>query len=809
MWGKMRLCKWEITRKIERLWQPVTGAMSASSTSKRDQCILPPNTKVSSQILIKQHLDAHYRKLQDVKATVDTTTPYSFCANPTTHGYKKTMRTKFRRIQHPKEPEDFATNFTEINKFSEDPAVDQIVKSFLAHKPLSSSDSISDDENVARTKERYSSAFESRGSSIRKNRQGSLTSYRTSATRPGSCGGDILQMHRDKFTEERPFCPRTVKSNVASKIRGLRCYNPPIKVPRSFLSGSQSGKLSGRSASATEPPTNQTPTKSSSRKHQRRRSKSTSKQTLELKRSGGSTEGSFTPPARVNGATAIGENVAYRRPPSNTRQDCFEQTANLGKVHDWLKNIPDGKHIYSPRQDTGEKIESVEPTIAARSQPPAALVTSAKQERTTEQKPENPVYWNFIEAVTNDVLERGVFTDRNLNSVLLEHTIRNEFGLSVNQLRQAAQHLRSQLHVTDDTEQICPPHPSVQQPLKASVKSACGDQRIGNNGNFSAGSPAIDLPSQSLNSTGARSVVLSGLPPPAPSRENKTGPFVIPIKSGSSGTHRPPQFHLKTRESNGERPSTSTNDLSQTAETDSEQNAGRSAQEQHSQPPRIIITPDTADSVELVKTNRTDLVSYSRSTCWSDATDSRAQRDDAEEIARRELEPDQEDTLTDQTTIPNLSVSLQCTEPSDIPEASPPDSQSESIKFEYPQAPSPSLGKNTPESPELPQVEDNQKLPILNPSANEIAADNTTVMNKVTFAPEDEIISTHSSEYSISVYSPQSSVAMSSQANAVQKSPSKKAIAEGDSDIPLEGNHHKDCSIPPCHLNMLTANSET
>ncbi|VDL60524.1 unnamed protein product [Hymenolepis diminuta] len=38
---------------------------------------------------------------------------------------------------------------------------------------------------------------------------------------------DILSLHSSLFTEERNFCPRTLKSAASSRVRDLACYNPP------------------------------------------------------------------------------------------------------------------------------------------------------------------------------------------------------------------------------------------------------------------------------------------------------------------------------------------------------------------------------------------------------------------------------------------------------------------------------------------------------------------------------------------------------------------------------------------------------
>ncbi|KAF8562418.1 hypothetical protein P879_11163 [Paragonimus westermani] len=60
----------------------------------------------------------------------------------------------------------------------------------------------------------------------------------------------------------------------------------------------------------------------------------------------------------------------------------------------------------------------------------AALGQTTWEESLDEKQRHTLLYLKFIEAVTSDVLSRGVFTDRNLNSVLSEHVIRNDYGLS-------------------------------------------------------------------------------------------------------------------------------------------------------------------------------------------------------------------------------------------------------------------------------------------------------------------------------------------------------------------------------------------
>ena len=42
-------------------------------------------------------------------------------------------------------------------------------------------------------------------------------------------GGDLLEKQAHKFTEEKPFMPRTLKTNCTSKLTEFKYYNPPPK----------------------------------------------------------------------------------------------------------------------------------------------------------------------------------------------------------------------------------------------------------------------------------------------------------------------------------------------------------------------------------------------------------------------------------------------------------------------------------------------------------------------------------------------------------------------------------------------------
>ncbi|KAF8562734.1 hypothetical protein P879_09280 [Paragonimus westermani] len=210
-------------------------------------------TKVTSQILVKQQLNAHYQKVQNAKATIDNKTPYSYITNPTTTGYQKNHKPHPRASSSLDYHSVCGVNFPAVNNYSDDQTVDQIVRTFLNDKATSDK-KLLPEANFLKTPSRPNSptATQDKTSKISENEHSkSLASSRR--FHANFTTGDVLQMHRNKFTPEKPFSPRLIRSNATSKLRSLRCYNPPIRMTISNSSKiSQNGDPNVRPASTTE-----------------------------------------------------------------------------------------------------------------------------------------------------------------------------------------------------------------------------------------------------------------------------------------------------------------------------------------------------------------------------------------------------------------------------------------------------------------------------------------------------------------------------------------------------------------------------
>ncbi|CAH8544367.1 unnamed protein product [Dicrocoelium dendriticum] len=181
--------------------------------------------KSSTHILVRQHLDAHYRKVLSSKGAIDTSSPYAFkpsCIDqnrmyPENHHLPGSRCvTSFRKKYI----------FDHNLQFSNDPVVDHLVKSYFASLRSEATGNIlgsfvGDKRDSPKTHNNCNTFTRPVTRSI------SEAKLLSGARRLEPDSYDILQIHQHKFTTQKPFSPRTIRSNASSKLRSLRCYNPP------------------------------------------------------------------------------------------------------------------------------------------------------------------------------------------------------------------------------------------------------------------------------------------------------------------------------------------------------------------------------------------------------------------------------------------------------------------------------------------------------------------------------------------------------------------------------------------------------
>ncbi|KAK0134906.1 Spermatogenesis-associated protein 7 [Merluccius polli] len=168
-------------------------------------------------------------------------------------------------------------------------------------------------------------------------------------------GGDLLHKHSHYFTQDKPFTPRTLKSDKSSSLSKYRYYTAPKRNPNPDPTNS----------SLMQPQTN----------HRRR----------ELKQ--------------------------------HSTLDYDDQPQGFSTDHGWSED------------------ESIDPHVSL----------------STNQREDELVYLEFMVNVSDDILSRGLFSDRVLDRVFERHIDRNRRRLNEGKMRHLLEVLRKDLEDTGNT----------------------------------------------------------------------------------------------------------------------------------------------------------------------------------------------------------------------------------------------------------------------------------------------------------------------------------------------------------------------
>ncbi|CAH8503021.1 unnamed protein product [Schistosoma bovis] len=443
---------------------PEINSRNNTNLKPYDHEIFPRKCKVSSKILIKQHLNAHYRNIQSVKAYVDNTTPYSFSHNPTTKGYLKSYKAADRRPLSTRPESNSLCNLTTINTFSDDPEVDRIVRRFI----LDSNDKLMEPlglgehrSEVVGNKNTCEKCDCSDGEPIIL-RKLDIDCFSTkTAHRRQSLSTDVLDIHRDKFTSPKPFSPRTMKSNVSSKLISLRCYNPPKRIIRRQSDSKVSLDVKPVMHFKKQVGTCTTNSDMEAVDNTKHEESNTDR--------GETTFSHLNKRISNYSSKHILPSSHHRRISQRNRQNQSMSTEyidglhNFGKVKQWLNTLPGNSTVHKPEIATSaqcdeEKLEKsfTEKNVYTDNTDKQMLNKPTGNEVSIENLKNEVNYLKFISSVTDDVLTRGVLTDKNVNTILHEHATMNEYGLSKDQIKNAIQHIRTQLNVRTEVTTTTP-----------------------------------------------------------------------------------------------------------------------------------------------------------------------------------------------------------------------------------------------------------------------------------------------------------------------------------------------------------------
>ncbi|CAH8507497.1 unnamed protein product [Schistosoma rodhaini] len=280
------------------------------------------------------------------------------------------------------------------------------------------------------------------------------------AHRRQSLSNDVLDIYRDKFTSPKLFSPRTMKSSVPSKLISLRCYNPPKRTGR--RQSDSKVHLDVKAVMHSKKPAEACTTNSGleaidNAKHEESNTLREETTFSHLNRR----MSNYSP-----------KNILpshHRRISRRNRQNQSMSAENIGglnnfgKVKQWLNTLPGNSAVHKPEivtstQCNEEKVEKsfAEKKVYIDNTDKQMLSKPTENEASIENLKNEVNYLKFISSVTDDVLTRGVLTDKNVNTILHEHETKNEYGLSKDQIKKALQHIRTQLNVTNEVTTTTP-----------------------------------------------------------------------------------------------------------------------------------------------------------------------------------------------------------------------------------------------------------------------------------------------------------------------------------------------------------------
>ncbi|XP_065111168.1 spermatogenesis-associated protein 7 [Paramisgurnus dabryanus] len=219
--------------------------------------------KLMNQYMIKDHMLSHYKKLYSAKAAVDCSVPKSMQCNVKYVDQKR--REKLKKGTLSQSGRSDSQRSTRINSRAScssknsQPSVQDDAYHYLDHSVMSSpgiSTSFHYKQSVHPSQTAYTSgspADHFRSSSELQgyrspNPSWQQTGHLSSVSQRGyksfqdptqkTYSGDVLLKHSHRFTQEKPFTPRTLKSDHKSTLLQYRYYTPPRRKDKDERSSS-------------------------------------------------------------------------------------------------------------------------------------------------------------------------------------------------------------------------------------------------------------------------------------------------------------------------------------------------------------------------------------------------------------------------------------------------------------------------------------------------------------------------------------------------------------------------------------------
>ncbi|XP_030645192.1 spermatogenesis-associated protein 7 [Chanos chanos] len=358
---------------------------------------------MTKEYIIRDHMVSHYRKLYSAKAAVDTTVPKTMCCSVKYLDQKRRERLKkamseraqsadslsqrsTRVITQPSSscktsrPSVHANESTYLDLRSTVMSSPRLNTSFHSKQMVYPSQTA---ESFRSPPSHFRSASELSYRSPNSQRHQSAHSYTVSGSQryktfkdpiQKTYSGDLLLKHSHCFTQEKPFTPRTLKSNSTSTLSQYRFYTPPRRKP------------------SEEKP-----------------------------------------------------------PPRLTRQETYHgrYCANTGKEFSMEQEWSDDDSDTFRRHSKENKRKDRHFALSSSRVSPEGMRSPIMKKVTAEE--EELMYLEFTVDVTNEILSRGLYSDRVLERVFERHIDMNKHRLDEDKMRHFLELLKNDLQSPDCT----------------------------------------------------------------------------------------------------------------------------------------------------------------------------------------------------------------------------------------------------------------------------------------------------------------------------------------------------------------------
>ncbi|XP_028251214.1 spermatogenesis-associated protein 7 homolog isoform X2 [Parambassis ranga] len=389
-------CNITMESRIGTVSSGLGGSPGARRKTPKSSPFCPRSSSKLTQSIIKDHMVSHYKKVYSAKAAIDASVPKSLL-------YSVKYNDQLRQGQPRKggRPQS-AHSLSQRNcRTSCSSAQSRLSVQYDDSPYLSSRSSVVSSPRFSTSFNANEIVYPSYKVSCHHTRPASETKYRnpdaTLQRKPSLCSlaaessyktfqdpvqktysGDLLQKHSQHFTRDKPFTPKTLKSDKSSYLLKYRYYRSPQRKPTQDCSNSR-----------------------------------------------------LVQQETYRGST---KNKEYT-------QDFDEPSQECNTEHEWSEDDFNGTYLASSRQQSrAAKTRSCYSFDPSPRHSPGCRKSPTMMSVSAEE--EELIYLEFISAVTEDILSRGHISDRVLDRVIKRHIDMNRHQLDEGKMRHLLEVLR-------------------------------------------------------------------------------------------------------------------------------------------------------------------------------------------------------------------------------------------------------------------------------------------------------------------------------------------------------------------------------